>query len=143
MAAEIFEKMVRSLGGPGDILKNPLIHLAPPPIIQAIPANKSGYISGMDVREIGLSLVALKAGRVKSSDTIDHSIGLSDVVQIGQYVSVGDPLAIAQVRNLNNIDFLKNELSQAINITDEMPLHVSESDIENGLIYDILTPNPS
>ena len=97
----------------------------------------------MDVREIGLSLVALKAGRVKSSDTIDHSIGLSDVVQIGQYVSVGDPLAIAQVRNLNDIDFLKNELSQAINITDEMPLHVPESDIENGLIYDILTPNPS
>ena len=97
----------------------------------------------MDVREIGLSLVALKAGRIKSSDTIDHSIGLSDVVQIGQYVSVGDPLAIAQVRNLNDIDFLKNELSQAINITDEMPLHVSESDIENSLIYDILTPNPS
>ena len=56
---------------------------------------------------------------------------------------MGDPLAIAQVRNLNDIDFLKNELSQAINITDEMPLHVSESDIENGLIYDILTPNPS
>jgi len=56
---------------------------------------------------------------------------------------VGDPLAIAQVRNLNDIDFLKNELSQAINITEEMSSNVSESDIENGLIYDILTPNPS
>ena len=143
MAAEVFEKMVRALGGPGDILKNPLIHLTPPPIVQAIPANKSGYITGMDVRDIGLSLVALKAGRVKSSDTIDHSIGLSDVVQIGQYVSVGDPLAIAQVRNLNDIDFLKNELSQAINISEEISSNVSESDIENGLIYDILTPNPS
>ncbi|MAU77082.1 MAG: thymidine phosphorylase [Crocinitomicaceae bacterium] len=143
MAAEIFEKMVLALGGPSDILKNPLIHLTPPPIIQAIPANKSGYISGMDVRKIGLSLVSLKAGRVKSSDTIDHSVGLSEVVQIGQFVSVGDPLAIAQVRNLNDIDFLKNELSQAMNITDEMSSHMSESDIENGLIYDILTPNPS
>lgn len=142
-AAEVFEKMIRSLGGPGDILKKPLIHLPPPPIIQAIPAKKSGYISGMDVREIGLSLVALNAGRVKSSDTIDHSIGISEVVQIGQYVSVGDPLAIAQVRSLNDIDFLKKELSQAINITEEMSSHVSESDIENGLIYDILTPNPS
>jgi thymidine phosphorylase len=97
----------------------------------------------MDVRDIGLSLVALKAGRVKSSDTIDHSIGLSDVVQIGQYVSLGDPLAIAQVRNLNDIDFLKKELSQAINISEKMSSNVSESDIENGLIYDILTPNPS
>ena len=97
----------------------------------------------MDVRKIGLSLVSLKAGRVKSSDTIDHSVGLSEVVQIGQFVSVGDPLAIAQVRNLNDIDFLKNELSQAMNITDEMSSHMSESDIENGLIYDILTPNPS
>ena len=143
MAAEIFEKMVLALGGPSDILKNPLLHLTPPPIIQAIPANKSGYISGMDVRKIGLSLVSLKAGRVKSSDTIDHSVGLSEVVQIGQFVSVGDPLAIAQVRNLNDIDFLKNELSQAMNITDEMSSHMSESDIENGLIYDILTPNPS
>jgi thymidine phosphorylase len=110
--------MVRALGGPGDILKNPLIHFTPPPIVQEIPANNSGYLPGMDVRDIGLSLVSLKAGRVKSSATIDHSIGLSDVVQIGQYVSLGDPLAIAQVRNLNDIDFLKKELSQAINITD-------------------------
>ena len=143
MAAEIFAKMTHSLGGPSDILKNPLIHLAPPPIVQAIPAQKSGYISGMDVRKIGLSLVSLKAGRVKSSDTIDHSIGLSEVVQIGQFVSAGDPLAIAQVRHLNDIDFLNKELSQAIYITEEMSSQVSESDNENGLIYDILTPNPS
>jgi thymidine phosphorylase len=88
-------------------------------------------------------LVSLKAGRTKSSDSIDHSIGLSEVVQIGQYVSVGDPLAIAQVRNLNDIDFLKKELSKAINITEDMSSPVSDSDIEHGLIYDILTPNPS
>ena len=96
----------------------------------------------MDVRKIGLSLVSLKAGRVKSSDTIDHSIGLSEVVQIGQFVSAGDPLAIAQVRHINDIDFLNKELSQAIYITEEMSSQVSESDNENGLIYDILTPNP-
>ena len=123
------------------ILKNPLIHLTPPPIVKAIPANKSGYITSMDVRKIGLSLVSLKAGRVKSSDTIDHSIGLSGVVQIGQFVSAGDPLAIAQVRHLNDIDYLKEELSNAINITEDIQPNGPGS--ENELIYDILNPNPS
>lgn len=140
-AAEIFGKMVSELGGPRDILKNPLIHLTPPPIVKAIPANKSGYITSMDVRKIGLSLVSLKAGRVKSSDTIDHSIGLSGVVQIGQFVSAGDPLAIAQVRHLNDIDYLKEELSNAINITEDIQPNGPGS--ENELIYDILNPNPS
>ena len=83
----------------------------------------------------------LKAGRVKSSDTIDHSIGLSGVVQIGQFVSAGDPLAIAQVRHLNDIDYLKEELSNAINITEDIPPNGPGS--ENELIYDILNPNPS
>jgi thymidine phosphorylase len=97
----------------------------------------------MDVRKIGLSLVSLNAGRIKSTDTIDHSVGLSEVVQIGQFVSVGDPLAIAHVQNSNDITFLQEELYSAINITEDISSNESSTNIENELIYEILTPKQS
>ena len=143
MAAEKFAEMVSALGGPTDLLSNPLTHLTPTPIIKAIPAKKSGYVTSMDVRRIGLSLVSLNAGRIKSTDTIDHSVGLSGVVQIGQLVSVGDPLALAHVRNSNDVDFLQDELYNAIHITEDISSNEPSANVEDELIYDIITPKPS
>jgi thymidine phosphorylase len=143
MAAEKFAEMVSALGGPTDLLSNPLTHLTPTPIIKAIPAKKSGYVTSMDVRRIGLSLVSLNAGRIKSTDSIDHSVGLSGVVQIGQLISVGDPLALAHVRNSNDVDFLQDELYKAIHITEDISSNEPSANVEDELIYDIITPKPS
>jgi thymidine phosphorylase len=137
-AAERFGQMVSALGGPTDLIERPLNYLTPTPIIQAIPAKSTGYISAMDVREIGLSMVLLKAGRVKSTDNIDHSIGLSEVVQIGQFVNVGDPLAIAHVKSSDDLSMLSSKISNAITISEG---ESGEIWSKNDLIYNVLTSN--
>jgi thymidine phosphorylase len=70
----------------------------------------------MDVRGIGLSLVSLKAGRTKADDVIDHAVGLTRVVQIGQAIEVGQPLAYAHVRSAEQLQLLQGQLAQLIKI---------------------------
>lgn len=129
-AAEVFEKMVSTLGGPKDLISSPHKHLASTPLIKPIVAEKSGVISSMDVREIGLSMVAIKAGRVKSTDLIDHSVGLSNFVQIGDAISKGDTIAMAHVNSTSDFEMLQNRISKSVIIGDAAN--------ENPLTYSIL-----
>jgi len=130
-AAEKFSKMVSSLGGPTDLIENTIKYIKPTKIISPIKSNRSGYISSMDVRKIGMSMVAIKAGRISAYDTIDHSVGLTSMVQIGQWVDKGQELAYARVSNNNDVNFLQSELTKAITISNEAPP-------KSPLIYEIL-----
>ncbi len=100
-------------------------------VISPVKSIRSGYISSMNVREIGMSMVTLKAGRTSASDSIDHGIGLTDMVQIGQWIEEGQELAYAHVHNDNDANFLQHELTKSITISDEIP-------VKNPLIYEVL-----
>ncbi|MBT7150182.1 MAG: thymidine phosphorylase, partial [Thiotrichales bacterium] len=102
-AASIFGKMIYELGGPIDLLEKPNKHLNPMPIISPVKSKASGYISEIDVRAVGLSMIHLKAGRTRSTDPIDHGVGLSEIVSVGQWVSKGDTLAMAHCRDKDQI----------------------------------------
>ena len=130
-AAEVFEMMVSTLGGPNDLIASPHKHLAATSISKPIVAEKSGVISSMDVREIGLSMVAIKAGRVKSTDPIDHSVGLTEFVQVGDPILKGDTIAIAHVRSNSDYKMLQKRLSKSVVIDETAP--------ESPLTYEILS----
>ena len=120
-AASIFGKMISELGGPTDIIENPEKHLKPMPLICPIESKSSGYISGVDAREIGVSMIYLKAGRTKSSDPIDHGVGLSEIVSKGEWVSKGEPLALAHCRNQDQLDFLQSKIPSFIQMDEIKP----------------------
>ena len=120
-AASIFGKMISELGGPTDIIENPEKHLKPMPLICPIESKSSGYISGVDAREIGVSMIYLKAGRTKSSDPIDHGVGLSEIVSKGEWVSKGEPLALAHCRNQDQLDFLQSKIPSFIQMEEIKP----------------------
>ena len=47
------------------------------------------------MRAVGLAVVALGGGRVRESDPVDHSVGLTDVAAPGEHVGPGErPLAV-------------------------------------------------
>ena len=131
-AASIFEKMIHSLGGPKDLLDKTNQYLTPMPIITPIVSNSSGYISEMNARDIGLSMINLKAGRTKSIDPIDHGVGLSNIVNIGQWVDKGEPLAMGHVRDKSQISYLQETLPSVFNLTKDRPATPS-------LIYEIIS----
>ena len=120
-AAQVFARMVAGLGGPPDLLEKPQHYLPQAPIVKPILASHSGYVCAMDVRAIGLSLVTLKAGRSKADDAIDYAVGLSGMAQIGDYIEQGQPLAVAHVRNDNQLALINQELVNLIQLAPDAP----------------------
>ena len=133
-AASIFEQMIHSLGGPIDLMENANQYLTPMPIISPIVSTSSGYVSAMNAREIGLSMIHLKAGRTKSIDPIDHGVGLSNIVSIGQWVDKGEPLVLAHVRDKDQINYLEGILPSIFTLSEKSP------SIPN-LIYETISSN--
>ncbi len=98
-AAEIFDRMVAALGGPTDFVANCRRHLPEAPIIRAVPAPTTGFVTDIDTRAVGVTVVALGGGRVRPGDAIDPAVGLSGLASVASEVQAGDPLAMVHARN--------------------------------------------
>jgi thymidine phosphorylase len=94
-AAEHFAAMVRELGGPADLLESPGRHLAEAPVTIAAEPAEPGTVARVDVRAVGLAVVALGGGRTRETDPVDHAVGLTEVAAPGEEVAPGGrPLAL-------------------------------------------------
>jgi thymidine phosphorylase len=90
-AAERFARMVAALGGPADVLRDACLPQAP--VKRAVPAPRSGWLRAIDVRALGLAVVALGGGRTRPGQTIDPRVGLAAVLPLGGPVGAGQALA--------------------------------------------------
>jgi thymidine phosphorylase len=90
-AAERFERMVAALGGPSDILDTD--HLPTAPIQREVEGE--GPVQRIDVRELGLAVLELGGGRTHPDQRIDHAVGLTDVIGIGE----SGPLCVIHARD--------------------------------------------
>ncbi len=90
-AAERFARMVAALGGPADVLREPM--LAQAKVQRDVPAPHAGFVTHIDTRALGLAVVALGGGRRSAAAAIDPSVGLSHVRPLGARVEAGEPLA--------------------------------------------------
>jgi thymidine phosphorylase len=98
-AAERFQEMVTALGGPDDLMQHPDAHLPTAAFTQSVLAAGSGCVTSIDTRAIGLAVVALGGGRMRVNEPIDHSVGFSDVIGLGEYVDHERPLAVVHARS--------------------------------------------
>ncbi len=93
-AAERFGRMVVAQGGPVRFVEDWARFLPEAVVIREVPAREAGYVTAMDGEALGLAVVALGGGRQVETDRIDPSVGLAQVVRLGQKVSPGAPLAV-------------------------------------------------
>ena len=112
-AAERFSRMVSALGGPADLLEHPDKHLDKAPFVVPAPALTAGYANVRDCRAIGLAVVALGGGRRRPTDSIDFAVGLTELVGLGEQVSVGQPLAMVHARTQAAAQQAVKEIQQA------------------------------
>ena len=98
-AAERFQRMVSSLGGPSDFVENAEKHLPKAPIIRAVHAAKSGKVASIDTRALGLAVIELGGGRRVASDKIDHAVGLTALAGKAASVDKSKPLAVIHARD--------------------------------------------
>jgi thymidine phosphorylase len=128
-AAERFAEMVRELGGPSDLLEAPERHLEEAPVTLAAEPLEAATIAGVDVRAVGLAVVALGGGRTRETDPIDHAVGLTDVAAPGEDVGPGGrPLALVQAADRESAERAADSLRSAFKLGD--PRHAPPPVIE-------------
>jgi thymidine phosphorylase len=118
-AAERFAAMVAELGGPADLLDAPDRHLPSAPVtVEARPA-EPGSVGSIDVRAVGLAVVALGGGRVRESDPVDHAVGLTDVAAPGERVGPAErPLALVHAKTEADAERAAAALREAYTLGD-------------------------
>jgi thymidine phosphorylase len=134
-AAEIFAQMVSALGGPNDLLQNPLAYLPQAQIVSPVYANHSGKVSAFDVRAVGNAVVELGGGRRKVIDAIDYGVGLTEVKSIGESVSPDIPFAFVHAATRDSADRISAKLRAAITVEES-------ASIENLVILKRLNRQP-
>lgn len=117
-ALEVFAKMVSGLGGPTDYVEAIGSYLPKAAVIKPCYAVRDGVVTAMQTRDIGVAVVALGGGRRRASDAIDYSVGLSDMVQIGQTVDQTRPLAMVHAASEADADAALAALQAAVTIGD-------------------------
>ena len=120
-AAESFARMVSRLGGPSDLLEAPDKYLVEAPLTKPVPAPRSGWLSGCDVREIGMTVIDLGGGRRHPADRIDHRVGISDILPLGTRVEKGDPIALVHASSADSADAAVAALAKHYRIDEHQP----------------------
>jgi len=117
-AGETFEKMVSELGGPNNILQNKISTFTNSPIIKPVKSDKTGVISKIDTRALGLAVVELGGGRKKTDDIINHSVGLTNVLGLGEKIINDQNLAIIHAQTEDQFKQAEKIIQNAYNISD-------------------------
>ncbi|QJB57902.1 thymidine phosphorylase [Pseudodesulfovibrio sp. zrk46] len=120
-AAERFEHMVFCLGGPSDFMEKSESYLPVAPIKVSVDAQQGGYVSSWDTRQLGLAVVSLGGGRTSVEQSVDHSVGVTEIVRVGESVEVGQPLAVLHCTNETNYDSIVEMVRKSVVISNNPP----------------------
>jgi thymidine phosphorylase len=79
-------------------------------------------VTAVDVRAVGLAVVALGGGRTREDDPVDHSVGLTEVAAPGEDVaSGGRPLALVHAKDEETAARAADALRAAYTLGDSAP----------------------
>lgn len=120
-AAEVFARMVAAQSGPTDFIERMDSYLPAPTLSKAVYADAPGVVSAMDTRALGMAVVALGGGRQRASDSIDYSVGLSDMITLGEQVDTQRPLAIVHASSEAQWQQAAAAVKAAITLSDRAP----------------------
>ena len=121
-ALEKFQQMVSALGGPKDFCDDPWKHLPKAKIIRPVYAKTKGFVTAMNTREIGLSIIEMKGGRTTPAQKLDYATGYSEFCQIGEEVdSKNKPLAIIHAKTEDQYTQAAATLRKLITVSDQKP----------------------
>mgnify|MGYP001819412080 CR=1 FL=1 len=115
-AAEVFARMVHALGGPADLVDNYSKHLASAPVVRPIRA--AGIVTRVDTRAVGNAIIELGGGRRKVGETLDLSVGFSEIASVGTMLNDDTPLAVVHAASDADADTAERNLLAACELGD-------------------------
>jgi len=115
-ALERFAAMVAAQGGPPDMAEDWRTHLPRAGVIGDVLAPEAGVVTAIDGAALGRAVVALGGGRQVEGDRIDPSVGLSEVVKLGQRLGPGDFLCAVHARTGDEAERAAHAVAAAITV---------------------------
>ncbi|MFT7026319.1 MAG: thymidine phosphorylase [Paracoccaceae bacterium] len=123
-AAEVFGRMVTTLGGPADFMERFEEILPRAPIIRDLPSSVAGVVQRIDGRAVGNAVVDLGGGRTRPQDDVNPAVGLTDIAAIGAALDIGDPIARIHAGDQASWDRAAARITAAYAIGDGAPEHL-------------------
>jgi pyrimidine-nucleoside phosphorylase len=98
-ALDRFGAMIAAQGGDPRVVEDPGGVLPRAPVREPIVADRSGFLAEVRAEEIGLTSVALGAGRLHKGDPIDPAVGIVFRPKIGDRLDAGAELGEVHARD--------------------------------------------
>ena len=73
----------------------------------------------VDALQVALAALRLGAGRARTDDRIDHAVGISGLVKVGEPVKAGAPLGTVHASDERALAEAKEMLAAAITVGDK------------------------
>jgi pyrimidine-nucleoside phosphorylase len=118
-AVRVMEKMVEAQGGDAKVVADPSRLEIAKEMVE-VRASRAGFVSGIDALAVGLTGVAMGAGRTRADQKVDPAVGIELDVKLGDEVQLGQVLARVFVRTRAGSEALVERLSGAFTY-DEAP----------------------
>jgi thymidine phosphorylase len=128
-AAEVFGRMCAGLGGPVDFVENFDKYL-PAAAVQR-PVFARGFLTSVDTRAVGNTVIELGGGRQKVGDSLDLSVGLTGIAGTGAALDAERPLATVHAASEADAKRAEQLLLAACQFSDEPP-------VVRPMVYEIL-----
>ncbi len=116
-AAEVMERMIAAQHGDPRVVAD-LSRLPEAEVMVEVQADRDGYVTGIDPLEIGLSAVAMGAGRTRADQAVDPAVGIELEVTRGSRVERGAALARLYVRKPSDAAAILPRIQAAFRIGD-------------------------
>ena len=130
-SAEIFEKMVASLGGKSNFLSTTSCELPKAPLVRDIYPSSEGYVHSIDSRSIGMAGLELGGARRRANDIIDYAVGFENLLRIGDRVDNQSPLARIHARDEETLNLAQSMIVKAYNIIEKKMIEKKQTIIEH------------
>lgn len=117
-ALDKFSQIVAAQGGDVQVIDD-LDMLPKAAIVCQLRSEKTGFVEKMNCEKVGVAASILGAGREKKEDSIDPSVGIIVQKKIGDYVEVGDVIAMLYANDEDRLSQAKTVLLTSYMIGDK------------------------
>jgi pyrimidine-nucleoside phosphorylase len=113
-----FKEIVAAQGGDARVGDEPMMVMKPAKLNGDVRAATGGYVQSVDAMIVALAALRLGAGRVKAEDAVDHAVGFTRLVKIGERVQAGDVLAVVHANDEAKLAAAQADITKAVVIGD-------------------------
>jgi pyrimidine-nucleoside phosphorylase len=113
-----FTAWIAAQGGDVGAVESPDV-LPEARFLRQVSAPRTGYVAGVNARDVGLVSMLLGGGRAKKGDKVDHAVGIVLQAKVGDYVEKGEPLLTVHANDEGKLSGALQRLLGAYTWSDE------------------------